>query len=71
MNRPNKYIVILLIGVLSIIIVESVIIARVIVDRVLSQESCAHTSVERNSQGQRLDFDRCATILQWTEECSP
>ncbi len=46
------------------------IVAIVMIDNIASQRPCEHTSIERNTQGQRLDFDRCATILQWTEECS-
>ena len=48
-----------------------IVVASVVVFVVPVQRTCEHTSVERNSQGQRLDFDRCATILQWTEECLP
>ncbi len=47
------------------------IIAGTIFYVVSNQHTPIHTQVERNSQGQRLDFDRCATILQWTEECLP
>ncbi len=57
--------------ILFVIAALAGIAAYIILYAVLAPAPLERSSIERNPQGQRLDFDRCATILQWTEECLP